>query len=73
MAERPDPIRLREAPHAAPPEATVIDADFKVVGRRRAMMRRVGFWLLAFAGAAAIGFLIPPIWLIIEEIAALFS
>lgn len=66
-------IRLREAPQAAPADAPVIDARFKVVGRRRALVRRIGVWLLAVALAAAIGFLIPPLWVLIEEIVAWLS
>ncbi len=70
---RPHPVRLREAPDAAPAHAPVIDARFKVVGRRRAVVRRVAVWLMAIAAAAAVGFLIPPLWVLIEEILALFS
>jgi hypothetical protein len=69
----PPPIQLRESNEPPASGARVIDADFKIVGRRRRSMRRVMFWLGAFALAALIGFLIPPIWMAIEGVTAAFA
>lgn len=61
--------RLRENPDAAPAEAPVIEAEFKVVGRRSILGRLVRF-ALALAFAALLGALLPPILLTIQSIAA---
>ncbi|GAM96521.1 hypothetical protein U91I_00140 [alpha proteobacterium U9-1i] len=66
----PHPIRLRESTEPLADGARVIDADFKIVGRRRQVMRRVMFWLGAFALAAIVGFLIPPVWVAVESVTA---
>ncbi len=67
------PIRLKEtsADPAAP--ADVIDADFRVVRGRRSWLAQVSLWLVAFAAAAAIGFLIPPLWIAVREIGAMIA
>lgn len=60
---RPHTTRLREAPHAAPPGAKVIDAKFEPVGKRKpSHIGRALAWIFALALAAAIGFLIPQLW-----------
>ncbi len=69
----PQPIRLRESQEPLADGARVIDADYKIVGRKRAFMRRLMWWLGAFAIAAAIGFLIPPLWMAIENVTAMFA
>lgn len=69
----PQPIRLRESQEPLADGARVIDADYKIVGRKRAFMRRLMWWIGAFAIAAAIGFLIPPLWVAIEGVTAAFA
>lgn len=67
---KPRPIRLRETPDRGPQSAQVIDVPFKVVRQRRSRLLSFGKWVLAFAAAAAIGFLIPPLWVTVEQIFA---
>jgi len=69
----PQPIRLRETSEPLADGARVIDADFKIVGRKRAFMRRLMWWIGAFAIAAVVGFLIPPVWVAIEDVTAMFA
>ncbi|HCK83731.1 MAG TPA: hypothetical protein DHW63_04210 [Hyphomonadaceae bacterium] len=59
--------RLREQRTPGPVGAEVIDAEFKVVGRRTrlAAIRR---GLIALCAAAAIGFLIPPVWVLVQNL-----
>ena len=66
----PRPILLRETPHAAPAGAPVIDARFKVIGRKGGAFRRVRKALLALVIAATIGFLIPPLWMLAQALLA---
>ncbi len=66
---QPRPTRLREAPQRAPREAVVIDVPFKVVKGRRSRLAVLGRWMLAFMAAGAVGFLIPPALLVLQEIA----
>jgi hypothetical protein len=68
---QPRPTRLREADQRAPQEAAVIDVPFKVVKGRRSRLASFGRWVLAFAAAGAIGFLIPPVWVAVQEIVAI--
>jgi hypothetical protein len=66
------PTPLREQPGAPPADAKVIDAAFKVVKpKRRSVLATLGRWLFALACAAAIGFLIPPVLVVLQEIAAM--
>jgi hypothetical protein len=67
---QPRPIRLREAPQRAPQHAEIIDVPFKVVKGRQSLFVRAGRWVLAFAAAAAIGFLVPPLWVLVQNMAA---
>lgn len=66
---RPSVIRLREEPGADPGPKRVIDAEFKVVGRRSLLGRLAGF-ALALLAAALIGALIPVAWLVAEVVFA---
>jgi hypothetical protein len=69
----PQPIRLRESQEPLADGARVIDADYKIVGRKRAFVRRLMWWAGAFAIAALVGFLIPPLWVAIENVTAMFA
>jgi hypothetical protein len=72
---RPNTIRLREAKGAvrAPNEA-VIDADFKEVGlKRRTIVGRLWIAVVTVFWAAVIGFLIPPAWVVMQELGAMFA
>lgn len=66
---------LREQPGAPPRGAKVIDADYKVVRGKRTtrLFASLGRWLFAFACAAAVGFLIPPVLVLLQEIAAMMQ
>lgn len=64
----PRPIPLREAPGAAPPGAPVIDAEFRVVRRRRGVLGALRRALAALLWAALIGFLVPPLWMLMQRI-----
>lgn len=61
--------RLRENPAAAPTPDRVIDARFKVVGKR-SIIGRVLRFVLALAGAALIGALVPLVWILAEDLFA---
>lgn len=61
---------LRETPNAAPPTARVIDAKFTVVGRKRGILRAVWTAFVAVAIAAAIGFAIPPLFVLTQDLMA---
>lgn len=67
------PVRLREAPGRLDPGAQVIDADYTEVGKRRRFFRHIWMALVALFWAAVIGFLIPPAWLLMQEIGAAFA
>lgn len=70
---QPQPTRLREVDPAPVDDARVIDADYKIVGRKRRALRV--FWgaLVAIFWAAVIGFLIPPAWIFFEGIGEFFA
>ena len=71
---RSQTIRLREAaPTRAMHEAKVIDAQFKVIGRKRRVLSLAWRAVIAVLWAAAIGFLIPPAWIFFESIGAQFA
>jgi hypothetical protein len=72
---RPHTIRLREVKGAAPaPADRVIDARFKEIGAsRRSLWGRFKLAAMAVLCAAAIGFLIPPLWLLAQRIAEQFA
>ncbi len=69
---RPATTRLREQRAAAPSEAPMIEATFKVVGRRT-WLGRIWRGFLALCAAAAIGFLIPPLWVFVQNAAAMLG
>ena len=71
---RSETVRLREAEAATPMHDTrVIDAEFRVVGRKRRAVSLAWKALIAVFWAAAIGFLIPPAWIFFETIGAYFA
>jgi hypothetical protein len=71
---RPQPVRLREAPGSPAPDAEVIDAKYVEVGRkRRGVFGRLWIALVTVFWVAVIGFLIPPAWVLIQEIGAMFA
>ena len=70
---KPPPVRLREAPGRPDPGAAIIDADYTEVGKKRRVLRRVWMGIVAVFWAALIGFLIPPAWVLIQEIGAMFA
>lgn len=74
MARR-NTIRLRESKGAArAPNEHVIDAEFKEVGvKRRTIIGQLWIALVAVFWAAVIGFLIPPAWVLIQELGVMFA
>ncbi|MFT3729090.1 MAG: hypothetical protein QM759_14805 [Terricaulis sp.] len=60
-------IRLREVRNAAPHDGQVIDVSFSVV-RERKILRAIRRACVAVLGAAALGFMIPPLWLLAQQI-----
>lgn len=70
MARDQKPTRLRETRTPTRGGAVVIDAHFTVI-RRRKVIRLIGKGLAAALCAAAIGFLIPPVWMLIEQLGPL--
>ncbi|MBL8538313.1 MAG: hypothetical protein JNM59_12980 [Hyphomonadaceae bacterium] len=67
---RPKPVPLREVANTPVDEAAVIDAKYRVVGRKRRILRALWRGVLAIVVAATIGFLIPPAWVVIQAVAA---
>lgn len=65
---QPRPTRLYETRARAGESAEVIDVPFKVVKRPRPILSSLWRWTLAFAAAAIIGLLIPPAWIVAQEI-----
>jgi len=71
---RSNTIRLREAaPETTLHDAKVIDAEFRVVGRKRRALGLAWKAVIAVFWAAVIGFLIPPAWIFFETIGAYFA
>jgi hypothetical protein len=71
---RPQPVRLREAPGDVAPNAHVIDVPYKEVGAgKRSWLGRLWLGVKAVLIAAAIGFLIPPAWVLLQTIADYFA
>ena len=71
---RSEPIRLREAETTRPlRESDVIDAQFKIVGRKRRVFGIATKAMVAVFWAAVIGFLIPPAWIFFETIGEYFA
>ncbi len=66
---RHEPIRLQERQGGLAPGERVIDVKYAEVGReRRTLWGRVKAALHALLWAAAIGFLIPPAWVLIQTV-----
>jgi hypothetical protein len=66
---RHEPIRLRETERTIAPNARVLDVKFSEVrGERRTLWGRTKSVLQALVWAAAIGFLIPPAWVLIQVV-----
>ena len=57
---RPQPTRLREAEAAPIDDTKVINARFKVIGRKRRFAQMIWRGLVTIFWAALIGFMIPP-------------
>ena len=71
---RSEPIHLREAETpSAPHDSKVIDAELRIIGRKRRALGLAWKALIAVFWAAAIGFLIPPAWIFFESIGAYFA
>jgi hypothetical protein len=70
---RQQTFRLREAPGRPAPDARVIDADFSEVGKKRRFLRRVWNGVLTVIAVALVGFLIPPTFVVVQEIGAYFA
>jgi len=63
---RQQPTRLREIETPPPQQGEIIDARFKVIGRKRRFLSLVWRGLVTVFWAALIGFMIPPVWLAFE-------
>jgi hypothetical protein len=70
---RQQTFRLREAPGRPAPGAHVIDADYSEVGKKRRLLRRIWNGVLTVLAVAAVGFLIPPMLIVVNEISAYFA
>lgn len=70
---RSESTRLREAARQPLRDGAVIDAEFRVVGRKRRVLNAIWKALIAVFWAAVIGFLIPPAWIFFESIGAQFA
>jgi hypothetical protein len=51
----------------------VIDADYSEVGKKRRLLRRIWNGVLTVLAVAAVGFLIPPTIVVVQEAAAYFA
>lgn len=60
------PTRLREIDAPPSDEGAVIDARFKIIGRKRRALRMLWRGLVTIFWAAVIGFAIPPAWIAFE-------
>ena len=59
--------RLRQARDAVPHDGAIIDASFTVV-RERKIMRRIKVAAMAVLGAALVGFMLPPLWIVAHHV-----
>ncbi len=69
---RPQTIRLRESHAPMRVGGTVIDAKYEVIGRR-SVWRRILAVLTAMFWAAAIGFAVPQIWNLAQQVSVYFA
>ena len=67
---RHEPIALREITRTPAPNARVLDVRFSEVSERRTLWDRTKSVLQRLVWAAAIGFLIPPAWVLLQVIIA---
>ena len=68
---RHEPIQLREIERTLAPDARVLDVKYKEVrGERRTLWDRTKSVLQALVWAAAIGFMIPPAWELLQVFTA---
>jgi hypothetical protein len=68
---RHEPIQLRELERTRAHDARVLDVQYKEVrGERRTLWGRTKSVLQALVWAAAIGFMLPPAWVLIQVITA---
>ena len=51
----------------------MIDADYSEVGKKRRFVRRVWNGVLTVLAVAAIGFLIPPVIIVVQEASDYFA
>lgn len=71
---RSEPVSLRKADARRPlRESDVIDAQFRLVGRKRRALGAAAKALLVVLIAALVGFMIPPAWLFFATIGAYFA
>lgn len=70
---RQQTFRLREEPGRPAADAHVIDAQFTEVGKKRRLLRRVWNGVLAVLAVALVGFLIPPVIIVVQEAADYFA
>ncbi len=70
---QPQPTRLHEV--ATPPsdDGQVIDAQFRVVGRKTRAFKMLWRAVTLVFWAALIGFLIPPAWVFFENVGEFFA
>lgn len=69
---RPQPTRLREAEAAPIDDTKVINARFKVIGRKRRFAQMIWRGLVTIFWAALIGFMIPPALVAIDYLRDFF-
>jgi hypothetical protein len=69
---RSQTTRLREAEAAPIDDTKVIDARFKVIGRKRRFARMLWRGLVTILWAALIGFMIPPAWMAFDYLRDFF-
>lgn len=71
---RPQATRLRERSEPVPDGAHIIDASFTVVRdpyapKKKSWFRAVRLYLFALIIAAALGFIIPPLFVLVNTLA----
>jgi hypothetical protein len=70
----PQTTHLREQQSAPLRNADIIDAKFEIVsGKKRRRLRAVLVFLFAAALAAAFGFMLPLVWIGVENLLAMFG
>ena len=71
---RHEPIRLRETSVPFASDAEIVDVEFtEIAGKRRSVWARIKSGLQALLWAATIGFLVPPAWVLVQTISAVFA